>query len=81
MNTTRNAHSLQDYSAADALFDQIEQDLLALTTAPLDHSAEEPLQCVDEFADDFFSCWSLLPGTVPDTAPGGERTGQPGLPN
>jgi hypothetical protein len=62
MNTTRHAYSLQDYSAADALFDQIEQDLLALTTAPLDSRAGEPPQCVDEFADDFFSCWSTPAG-------------------
>ncbi|CAH0233347.1 hypothetical protein SRABI118_02526 [Massilia sp. Bi118] len=75
MNTTRHAYSLQDYSAADALFDQIEQDLLALTTAPLDSHAAEPPQCVDEFADDFFSCWSPAPGGA------GERPGQAGLPN
>ena len=65
MNTTRHACSLQEYSAADALFDQIEQDLLALTTAPLDSRAGEPPQCVDEFADDFFSCWSTQPGVSP----------------
>ncbi|MFC5548303.1 hypothetical protein [Massilia aerilata] len=71
MNTTRHAYSLQDYSAADALFDQIEQDLLALTTAPLDIRAAAPPQYVDEFADDFFSCWSPAPGGA----------GQAGLPN
>jgi hypothetical protein len=36
MNTTRHAYSQHEFSASDALFDQIEQDLLALTTAPLD---------------------------------------------
>jgi hypothetical protein len=68
MNTTRHAYSLQDYSAADALFDQIEQDLLALTTAPLDSRAAEPPECVDEFADDFFSCLGTLPGAPPGLA-------------
>jgi hypothetical protein len=62
MNTTRHAYSLYEHSATDALFDQIEQDLVALTTAPLDCRAGEPPQCVDEFADDFFSCWSTPPG-------------------
>jgi|GEM_PF-5645275 len=70
MNTTRHAYSLQEYSAADALFDQIEQDLLALTTAPLDSRAGEPPQVVDEFADDFFSCLGTLPGAGPGSAPG-----------
>ena len=70
MNTTRHAYSLQEYSAADALFDQIEQDLLALTTAPLDTRAGEPPQCVDEFADDFFSCLGALPATGSGSAPG-----------
>jgi hypothetical protein len=78
MNTTRHAYSHLEYSAADALFDQIEQDLLTLTTAPLDSRSAEPPQCVDEFADDFFSCWS----TLPDTAGGArERAGPSGLPN
>jgi hypothetical protein len=59
MNTTRHATSIHEFSASDALFDKIEQDLLALTTASLDGPAEAPLQCVDEFADDFFSAWSM----------------------
>jgi hypothetical protein len=59
MNTTRHATSSHEFSASDALFDKIEQDLLALTTAPLDCRAGAPLQSVDEFADDFFSAWSL----------------------
>jgi hypothetical protein len=61
MNTTRHATSQHEFSASDALFDQIEQDLLALTIAPLDCQAGVPLQSVDEFADDFFSAWSLPP--------------------
>lgn len=59
MDTTR--HLYHEHGAADALFDQIEQDLLALTTAPLEGREEAP-RCVDEFADDFFSCWSRPPG-------------------
>jgi hypothetical protein len=64
MNTTRTAYTQHEYSAADALFDQIEQDLLALTIAPLDCRAAEPPQCVDEFANDFFSCWSTPSGSA-----------------
>jgi hypothetical protein len=60
MDTTRHLHHEQ--IAADALLDQIEQELLALTTAPLECRADAPPQCVDEFADDFFSCWSRPPG-------------------
>jgi hypothetical protein len=59
MNTTRHAYSVHEFSASDALFDKIEQDLLALTIAPLDGRAGAPLQSVDEFADDFFSAWSV----------------------
>lgn len=73
MNTPRHAYSLQDHSDADALFDQIEQDLLALTTAPLDSRAGEPPQCVDEFANDFFSCWSKPPGSAPAAASAPDR--------
>jgi hypothetical protein len=39
--------------AHDALLDQIERKLLALTTAPLDARDTVPRRCVDEFADDF----------------------------
>jgi hypothetical protein len=59
MNTTSHAYSLHGCSAADALFDKLEQDLLALTIAPLDVRAGTPLQVVDEFADDFPSSWSV----------------------
>ena len=59
MNTTRHATSIHEYGASDALFDQIEQDLLALSIAPLEGRTAPPLQCVDEFADDFFSAWTL----------------------
>lgn len=70
MNTTRLACSHDEYSADDALFDQIEQDLLALTIAPLECRAAEPPECVDEFADDFFSCWSTPTGMAPDAGAG-----------
>jgi hypothetical protein len=61
MNTTQHAFSLNECSAPDALYDKIEQDLLALTTAALDSLTGTPRQCVDEFADDFFSYWSMPP--------------------
>ncbi|MGJ7914057.1 hypothetical protein ACI48D_01065 [Massilia sp. LXY-6] len=76
MNTTRHTFSMVECSATDALFDQIEQELLALTTAPLEGRATEPPQCVDEFADDFFSYWSMPSSMAPDAA--AER---PGLAN
>jgi hypothetical protein len=47
-------------SSLDALFDQIEHDLLALTTASLDAQAAAPRQSVDEFANEFLGHW-LLP--------------------
>jgi hypothetical protein len=40
--------------AHDALLDQIERQLNALITAPLDARDNAPRRCVDEFADDFF---------------------------
>jgi hypothetical protein len=61
MNTTHQAYGIHEFSATDALFDKIEQDLLALSIAPLDGRAGTPLQSVDEFADDFFSAWSVPP--------------------
>lgn len=39
--------------AADALHDQLETDLIALTTATLEDGDQAPTQCVDEFATDF----------------------------
>ena len=39
--------------ADDALFDEIERRLRALTTAPLHAPAAVPRRCVDEFADGF----------------------------
>jgi hypothetical protein len=45
--------------AHDALFDQIEGQLRALTTAPLDTRAVLPRRCVDEFANEFLSHFSM----------------------
>jgi len=67
MNTTRHAYSIHECSATEALFDQIEKELLVLTTASLDGQAET-LQCVDEFDDDFFNRWSRPPAMPPDVA-------------
>jgi hypothetical protein len=47
--------------AHDALFDQIERQLLALTTAPLDARDNAPRHCVDEFADEFLVHFSMPP--------------------
>jgi hypothetical protein len=47
-------------SAPDALFDQLERDLCALTTAALDDE-RTPRQCVDEFSNEFLMQWSLPP--------------------
>lgn len=47
--------------AHDALFDHIECQLRALTTAPLDARDTAPRRCVDEFADDFLGYASMPP--------------------
>ncbi|WP_036168969.1 hypothetical protein [Massilia sp. 9096] len=47
-------------SSLDALFDKIEHDLLALTTASLDAPAP-PRQTVDEFANEFLGHWLMPP--------------------
>ena len=48
--------------AADALHDQLEIDLIALTTATLEDGDEVPTQCVDEFSTDFLLQWTMRPG-------------------
>lgn len=48
-------------STYDALLDQIERQLLALTTAPLDARDTAPRRCVDEFADEFLVHFSMPP--------------------
>jgi hypothetical protein len=53
--------SSHQHSALDALFDQVEHDLLALTTASLDAHAAAPRQTVDEFANEFLGHWLLPP--------------------
>lgn len=51
----------QPRSPLDALCDQIERDLLALTTASLDARHAAPRQTVDEFANEFLGQWSMPP--------------------
>jgi hypothetical protein len=51
MNTTHTPPPMP--GADDALFDDIERRLRALTTAPLHAPAATPRRCVDEFADGF----------------------------
>lgn len=46
-------------SAADALLDQLERDLVALTTASLDEEAAAPAAVVDEFDIEFLAHWTL----------------------
>jgi len=58
MNSTN--HTPQERSACEALFDQVERDLLALTVASLDADAA-PRVCIDEFANEFLGQWSLPP--------------------
>jgi hypothetical protein len=59
MNSTN--HSPQERSACEALFDQVERDLLALTTVSLDLNEGAPRLCVDEFANEFLGHWSMPP--------------------
>ena len=47
--------------ADDALFDQIERRMLALTTVPLHAPATLPRRYVDEFADGFLGVAYLPP--------------------
>jgi hypothetical protein len=47
--------------ADDALFDQIERRMLALTTVPLHAPATVPRRYVDEFADGFLGVACLPP--------------------
>jgi hypothetical protein len=49
-------------SAPDALLDQLERDLLDLTTATLEDDAPAPAECVDEFSTEFLMQWSTPPG-------------------
>ncbi|GAB3405243.1 hypothetical protein NX774_04610 [Massilia agilis] len=51
--TSPNLPFLLNGAAPDALFDQLECELVALTTAPLDEDELAPTQVVDEFATEF----------------------------
>lgn len=48
-------------TAPDALFDELERDLLSLTTAELDEDLAPPSQVVDEFATEFLRELARLP--------------------
>jgi hypothetical protein len=60
-----NSPNLQttQHGAPDALFDDIEQELLALTTASLDEDEAVPGACVDEFADEYLAELGLTEST------------------
>ena len=51
------------------MFDQIERDLLALTTAPLDVGDGTARVCVDEFANEFLGHWRMPPRRVGSPSP------------
>jgi len=59
MNSTNRP--LNQYGAHDALFEQVERDLLALLTAPLAAPSTAPRECVDEFSNEFLGHWSMPP--------------------
>jgi hypothetical protein len=59
MNSTN--HTPQEHGAHEALFDQVERQLLALTTASLDVSDGVARVCVDEFANEFMAHWRMPP--------------------
>jgi hypothetical protein len=48
-----NPSFLHNGAEADAMFNALEQDLLALTAAQLDEDELAPAQVVDEFATEF----------------------------
>ena len=59
MNTTDTSPPTP--GADDALFDQLERRLQALTTAPLHAQSTVECRCVDEFADGFPGHLGLAP--------------------
>jgi hypothetical protein len=48
-------------AAPEAHLDQIERDLVALTTAILDEDETVPAEKVDEFATEFLMYWTKPP--------------------
>lgn len=48
-------------AAREALFDHIERDLVALTTARLDEDELVQTEVVDEFANEFLMDWTKPP--------------------
>ena len=53
--------SFNQRSPLEALFDKIEHDLLALTTASIDGRNGAPRQTVDEFANEHLGHWRMPP--------------------
>jgi hypothetical protein len=56
-------------NAPDALCDQVERELRALTIARLDGCDGMPRRCVDEFADEFLAHFQMPSPYSPDTPP------------
>lgn len=56
-----NLPPLLHATAPDALFDELERELLTLTTAELDEDGAAPAQVVDEFATEFLRELARLP--------------------
>lgn len=54
-------HFISQSNAHDALYDQIERELRALTIARIDGTDGAPRQVVDEFADDYPLCFRRPP--------------------
>lgn len=48
-------------AAPEALFDQVEHDLVSLTTAALDEDELVPTEVVDEFDTEFLMDWTRPP--------------------
>jgi hypothetical protein len=67
--TSPNLQSLIYGAAPEAHFDQLERDLVALTTATLDEDELAPAQVVDEFATEF-----LLELTKPPKGAGSQQS-------
>ena len=75
--TSPNLQSLIYGAAPEAHFDQLERDLVALTTAALDEDELAPAQVVDEFATEFLMELTRPPQGSDGAQPqlGGPRAG------
>ena len=70
-------HPSSQANAHDALCDQVERELRALTIARLDGGDGTPRRCVDEFADEFLAHFQMPSPYPPDTPP---ETKKPAVP-